>query len=343
MPIRVFGGSHDDHIGLILSQFPAGVVLDLQAIRMNLAKRVAFKTGLSTRCEEDQFEIVSGVKDGLTTGDDLTFIIYNRDVDSDPYLKARGIMRPSHADYVSWVKYHEILIGGGAFSGRMTVLYIILGSICEQLLQKYPIRVFSRIKSIHVIKDPTEVIDYTTLDPLFPVADPVTRKKMIHLITSLTDDSVGGVIELCIQGVPIGLGDPVFGGLEAMFSQILFAIPGIKGIEFGSGFDITKKFGHEVNDLMKYVDEKVVFLSNYSGGIQGGVANGEDIIIRLAVKPTPSIRMPQQTINVLTKTNVTTSIEGRHDAAFIIKVVHVACAMATYAVAQALRGTPYER
>ncbi len=294
MPIQVFGSSHEDHIGLMIQNFPKGIILDMDSIRSHLQKRTAFQLGLSTRHEADHFDVVSGLEHGITTGEDLTFIIYNRDVNSSPYHNMRGIMRPSHADYVAYVKYNELLVGGGVFSGRMTALYMILGSICEQLLKKYSIRVCSRIKSLHDIEDTTQPVDYSILDPLFPVADTFKREEMMQLISSLSDDSVGGVIELCIQGAPIGLGNPVFGGLEAMFSQILFAIPGIKGIEFGSGFAMTRQFGHEVNDQMRYVDGKVTFLSNHSGGIQGGLANGEDIIIRLAVKPTPPSNIPKR-------------------------------------------------
>lgn len=343
MPITIFGASHDPEIGIIIKNFPKGIVIDFDLIRSFLCRRTAQRLGASNRHEQEKFEVRSGCRNGITTGEDLTFIIYNRDVDSKPYLAQLGIIRPSHADYVAWAKYGiNAKIGGSVFSGRMTALYMILGALCTQCLSQLGIHVYSRIKSIHQIQDDAKIIDYNSLDPLFPVATPTVKAKMMQLISELTDDSVGGIVEVVIQGLPIGLGEPIFGSIEAAISEVMFAIPGIKAIEFGDGFDITRHYGSEVNDGLAYQDGKITFLSNHSGGIQGGLANGEDVIVRLAVKPTPSIAKPQPTVDVINHQNVMASIQGRHDKAFIVKAVHVAEAMAAYAIVQLIRGTQYE-
>lgn len=343
MPITVFGASHEPYIGITIKNFPQGRIINYPLIREYLKKRSSFPYALAKRQEADHFQITNGVKDGLTTGEDLTFIIENKDIDAKPYAAQEGIMRPSHADYVAWKKYNITnLRGGGVFSGRMSALYMILGALCDEELAKLGIKIYTRIKSLKDIKDEAQDIDYQQLDPLFPVASEDIQQKMAALLQGLSDDSVGGIIEVCIKGLKAGLGEAVFGSLEATISQIMFAIPGIKGIEFGSGFLMTTKYGSEVNDQMAYFNGEVVFLTNHSGGIQGGISNGEDIIFNLAVKPTPSIAKEQLTIDVINKKNVFLKIQGRHDKAFIMKVVHVAGSMTSYAIYQALRGNTDE-
>ena len=343
MPITVFGASHEAFMGITIKNFPQGIKINYTKITEYLKRRTSFPYALSTRKEDDHFKVTSGVKDDITTGEDLTFIIENKDINPKPYEERKGIMRPSHADYVAWMKYkNPCLLGGGVFSGRMSALYMILGALFDELLNKQGIKVYARLKSLKDINDDASNIDYTKLDILFPVASSEAKSKMLSLLQNLHDDSVGGVIEICIKGLPAGLGEPIFGSLEASISQAMFAIPGIKGIEFGGGFAMTTKFGSEVNDQMKYQGNKLVFLTNYSGGIQGGLSNGEDLVFCFAVKQTQSIAKPQRTVDVINKTNVMLQIQGRHDKAFIMKAIHVASSMTSYAIYQILRGNDYE-
>ena len=206
LSISVFGESHGPNIGITIHNFPANISLNLDNIKAALKSRNAFTISKSPRTEQDEFSIISGYYNGVTTGAPLTFIIANKDVDSKPYLDNYGISRPSHADYTAFVKYKGAndFRGGGHLSGRLTALYMILGSICEEELAKRGIVVYSRIKSIYDIDDESIVTNYQMLDKTFPVNDEAKKAKMIELLKSLTDDSVGGVVETCIKGVKAG-------------------------------------------------------------------------------------------------------------------------------------------
>lgn len=337
--ISLFGESHGPAIGITIHNFPANIALDLERIKRDLQRRSSFTIGKSPRTEKDEFKIISGYWRGVTTGAPLTFIINNKDIDSSKYLDNEGVIRPSHSDYPAFIKYQGAndFRGGGHLSGRLTSLFIILGSICLNELEKLGIKVISRVKSLHNIID-DDIINIDDISEDFPVYNQEVKKLMIQFLESLTDDSVGGVIETCIRGVKPGYGEPIFDSIESIISHLVFSIPAVKGIEFGTGFDITKLYGSQANDQIQYCDGKVKYLTNNSGGIQGGITNGNDIIFRTAFKPTPSISKPQKTINIKTKTNIETVIEGRHDKSIIIKGVHVVNALAAYAIYDILLG-----
>lgn len=341
--VSLFGESHGSHIGITIHDFPHGIKLDLNKIKEDLLNRHSFKLGKSPRTEEDQFEIISGYFNEHTTGAPLTFIIKNMDIKSDDYKSYEGIVRPSHGDFTLYNKFegfHDYR-GGGHYSGRLTSLFIILGSICESELNKRNIFVSSRIKSIHNIEDKTDFSD-EVLDTSFPVSDNLAKTRMIELINSLTNDSVGGIIESKVSNLPIGLGNPIFSGVESTISSLIFSIPAVKGVEFGTGFNISKMYGSEANDQMEYVDGKINYLSNNSGGISSGITNGENIIFRTAIKPTPTISFPMKTVNIKNNENVVVNYTGRHDKCIVPKVVHVINAVTCYAIYNMILGEANE-
>ena len=345
LTISVFGESHGPYIGITIHNFPANIKLDLDKIKSDLALRNQFTIGKSKRTEEEDFKIISGSYQEVTTGAPLTFIIPNHDVNSQPYLDNYGLARPSHADYTAYLKYQGVndFRGGGHLSGRLTALYMILGSICEVELNKQGINVYTRIKSLYNILDDSIVTDFNKLDPIFPVNDETKKSQMISLLQSLSDDSVGGIVETCVKGVKAGIGDPIFDNVESIISHLIFAIPGVKGIEFGSGFNITHLKGSEANDEMEYQDNKVKFLSNHSGGIQGGITNGEDIIFKTAIKPTASIAKPLKTINFINHQNSELKTLGRHDHSIVPKACQVINALTKYAIYDLILGSKNEQ
>lgn len=340
LSISVFGESHGPYIGLTVHNFPAGIKLNLDKIKMALKSRSAFTIAKSQRTEKDDFSIISGYFNGVSTGAPLTFLISNDDVDSKKYIDNYGVIRPSHADYTAYVKYQGAndFRGGGHLSGRLTALYMILGSICEEELAKKGIIVYSRIKSIYNICDDSIVTNYDELDKDFPVNDLFQKTEMINLLSSLTDDSVGGIVETHILGVKAGLGNPIFDNIESIISHLIFAIPGVKGIEFGTGFNITKLKGSKANDEIRVVDSQLKFLSNHSGGIQGGITNGEEIVFRTAIKPTSSIGKPLRTVNFISQENITTKTEGRHDHSIVPKACQVINALSKYIIYDIMLG-----
>ncbi|HHU55486.1 MAG TPA: chorismate synthase [Acholeplasmataceae bacterium] len=340
LKISFFGESHGKYIGLTIHNFPSNIIIDLEKIKKDLEKRSSFYPGKSKRTEADEFEIISGYFNNKTTGTPLTIIVPNKDVKSKPYLDSIGLIRPSHGDLTQYIKYqgaHDYR-GGGHLSGRLTVLYTILGSICEAQLEKQNIKVHTRIKSLHEIEDESEVVDFSRLDDNFPVSDEKVKQKMFDFLERLENDSVGGIVEAYCIGVPAGLGTPLFNSVESVISKLIFSIPGVKGIEFGKGFAITKEYGSKANDELEYQNGKLKFLSNNSGGIQGGITNGEVINFKVALKPTPSINKPLRTINYLTKENVVLNTIGRHDKTFVPKACHVIKSITAYAIYDLLLG-----
>lgn len=337
--VSVFGESHGPYIGVTIHNFPPNIKLNIERIKEDIFRRSSFTKGKSPRTEKDEFEIISGYFRGVTTGAPLTFLIKNKDVDSSSYLDNEGNLRPSHGDYAAYIKYQGVndFRGGGHLSGRLTTLFMILGSIALEKLEKLGIKVQSRVKSLYNIED-DDIINIDEVSNDLPVFNKEVKKQMIELLESLDNDSVGGVVETYIRGVNPGLGDPIFSSVESIISKNIFSIPAVKGIEFGRGFDITKIYGSVANDQMKITDGKVEFLSNNSGGIQGGITNGEDIVFRTAIKPTPSIGKSQKSVNINNKENIELSIKGRHDKSIIIKAVHVVNAMAAFAIYDIMLG-----
>lgn len=337
--ITLFGASHEEYIGLTISGFPAGIEPDYVLINRRLAQRRGLMNLTSKRFENDEYRFISGLFQGKTTGAPLVVLVKNQDVKSEDYLKNYGVARPSHVDYTQYIKYqgNEDFRGGGIASGRMTIVFIILGALSELILKKKGILVASRMKSVYTVNDKGN----PSLDDLswlkeedFPVLDSNCKQEMLDLIetTRTTGDSLGGVVETWIAGLPAGIGNPFFDSVESHLSHLLFSIPGVKGIEFGSGFAITTMKGSEANDEIYYKDGKVKYYTNHSGGINGGITNGNLICFRTAFKPTPSISLPQRTINFLKKENTEIKISGRHDTIYAIKALHVVSALTNYAV-----------
>ncbi|MCK5761354.1 MAG: chorismate synthase [Candidatus Izimaplasma sp.] len=339
--ITLFGESHGKSIGIVISNLPAGINLDLEGIKVALNKRRP-TTSLSTpRQEQDKFEIISGYFNGLTTGSPLTFVIQNTDVRSFDYDP--NILRPSHADYTSHIKYESFqdYRGGGHFSGRITAPLVILGAISSQLLAKKGITIGSHIASIKNEKDksftdfkPSEVLLEKLNSSRFPVLDSLKTKAFETIILNAKNnkDSVGGTIETMVLGLDAGYGDPYFESIESVVSHLIFSIPAVKAIEFGKGFPITELFGSEANDSFYIEDSKILTKTNNSGGIQGGISNGMPITFKVAIKPTPSIEKLQDTVDIGKMEEIKLSLKGRHDPAIVHRVVHVVNAVTSYAI-----------
>ena len=344
LQVSLFGASHEAYIGMTIHNYPAGVKLSLELINRRLKQRVGLNHLTSKRFETDDFEIISGYFNAYTTGAPLTFLVKNQDIRSSDYQKTYGQARPSHADYPLYVKYHGFndYRGGGTSSGRLTVVLIILGAICEQILVEKNIFVASRMKIISNLEDQEVVITdkhlLTLKEEVFPVIDLDVKEAMLEKIEEVSqqNDSLGGIVETYISNLPIGLGEPFFDSFESIISHLIFSIPGVKGIEFGTGFSLASMMGSKSNDQMEYRDEKVHYLSNHSGGINGGVTNGNLVNFKTAFKPTSSIGLPQASINFLKKTSETIQISGRHDTIFAIKALHVVNALTNYAVLELL-------
>ena len=336
--IEIFGESHSAEIGMTLTDFPAGVKIDEEELYRFMLRRAPGRDATSTpRKEADKPEFLCGIVNGITTGAPITAIIRNTNQHSSDYDKLRYTPRPSHADYAAYVKYsgNNDIRGGGAFSGRMTAPICIGGGIAKQYLAKKGHKIGAHALMIGGVYDtpfdkvkPENICE--TADKDFPtLSDEAGEKMRAAILEAKKDgDSVGGIIECAISGVCAGIGGPLFDGIESRLSSALFGIPGVKGVEFGSGFGCASMRGSEHNDEFEYKDGKVVTKTNNSGGIQGGITNGMPIVFRVAMKPTPSISKPQQTVNLETKENVKLEIGGRHDPCIVARAVPVVEAVA---------------
>jgi chorismate synthase len=304
-----------------------------------LARRAPGNNEFSTSRKEPDLAIVkSGLHDGVTFGAPLTIIIENKDAKSSDYSKFKNIPRPAHADYTARVKYGNSvsMAGGGPFSGRMTAPLCIAGAIAMQALEKRGIKIGAHIFSVADIKDePFDAVSVTkeTLAALeqknFPVISESAGRLMQEAILFSRDagDSLGGILECCALGVPVGIGGAMYDGVESFLSPIFFGIPAVKGVEFGAGFGASRLKGSENNDEFYFADDKSVKTkTNNHGGILGGITSGMPIIARLAFKPTPSISLEQNSVNLETGENTKLSIEGRHDPCVVLRAVPVAIA-----------------
>lgn len=336
----IFGQSHSPAIGVTVEGLPTGFVPDFEELSRFMARRAPGRNDYSTpRKEDDIPEFLSGLQDGKTCGAPLTAIIRNNNTRSRDYDELRIKPRPGHADYTAQVKFGgaQDYRGGGHFSGRLTAPLCIVGGLCKQLLAQEGITVISRITEIGGICDTGELLASTAEKP-FPVIDDAAGKAMQKAIlcAKAEGDSAGGVIECAILGAPAGLGDPMFGGMENRISHLVFGIPAVKGIAFGAGFDAARMRGSENNDPFAMCDGKVITRTNHCGGILGGITNGMPIVFRAAVKPTPSIGIEQDTVNLSTMENDKLTVVGRHDPCIVPRAVPCVEAAAAIAVYDAL-------
>ena len=343
--ISIFGQSHSPAIGVVIDGIPAGETIDIDELRVFLARRAPGKNEYSTaRREADEPEFLSGVVDGVSCGAPIAAIIKNTDQRPGDYDRLKNIPRPGHADLTAQIKYHgaQDASGGGHFSGRLTAPLCIAGGICAQLLKRRGMDIGAHISSIRNESDtpfdPVS-ISVSTLNAVksaeFPTVSPEAAVKMraVTAEARANGDSVGGVIECAVLGLPIGIGDALFGGLESRISQLVFGIPAVKGMEFGAGFASAKMTGSENNDVFRSVNGKIETVTNNHGGILGGISSGMPIIFRAAIKPTPSIARVQRSVDLRSGENVELAIGGRHDPCIVpraVPCIEAAAAIAVY-------------
>ena len=332
--ITSFGESHGSCIGIVIDGCPAGLPISEEDIQREVDKRKPTSPIATTRAEEEKVEVLSGIFNGHTTGAPITLLIWNRDVDSSEYEKTRFLLRPGHADYTAFIKYGGFsdFRGGGRFSGRITATFVMAGAIARKLLSLIGVEVLAYTVEIGGIKARPKELDEirknVDQNPL-KCADPEAAREMLKLIEQAKGegDSVGGVIEGTALNVPVGLGEPVFDTLEGDLAKALFAIPAVKGVEFGSGFSAATKRGSENNDPFIIKNGKITTTSNNAGGILGGISNGMPIVVRAVVKPTSSIAKQQDTVNIKTMQSATLEVRGRHDACIVPRAVPAVEAM----------------
>ena len=344
--LTIFGQSHSPAIGMTLEGIPAGERIDLEALQRFLERRAPGRNAYSTaRREADAPEFLSGLRGDTTCGVPLTAIIRNGDTRSKDYAPFSSVPRPGHADYTANVKYfgHQDYAGGGHFSGRLTAPLCIAGGVCLQILQRRGIEVISRIKAIGDVEDPSP-LSASTAEKAFPTVDEAAGEAMQAAIAQAKaqGDSLGGVIECAVLGLPAGLGDSMFGGMENRIAGIVFGIPAVKGLEFGAGFAAAKLRGSQNNDSYTVKDGRIATRSNHCGGILGGITNGMPLVFRAAIKPTPSISMEQDSVNLETLTEEKLRVGGRHDPCIVPRAVPVIEAAAAIAVYDALLGRKKE-
>ncbi len=332
LTLSIFGQSHGTAIGMNLDGIPSGEAVDLAEIQAFLDRRAPGKNAWSTpRKESDIPQFLSGLLENITCAAPLAALFYNQNTRSGDYASLHDVPRPGHADFTAQVKYKgfQDVAGGGHFSGRLTAPLCLAGAICLQLLQKRGISIFAHIKSIHTVEDaPLDPVQLSPalgdrLKTTFPVLDSQQGEQMQACIAEARSrgDSVGGVIECAVWGLPVGLGEPMFDGMENRLAQMLFAVPAIKGVEFGAGFGASRLYGSQNNDAFYYDGTDIKTKTNQHGGILGGISSGMPLVLRVAVKPTPSIALAQESISFSTGQNTTLRIQGRHDPCIVPRAV----------------------
>ena len=343
LSVTLFGESHGEYIGAVVDGICPGIEIDYALVDFQLSRRRPQLSCDTKRREKDNYKIISGVFNGKTTGAPLTVISPNEDTRSGDYEKLSP--RPSHADYTASQKYHgyEDYRGGGHFSGRITAALVVVGAILTSALNKLGIKI-----GTHVLKcgeaedklfdfDPSEEID-VVIKKAFPTILEETENKILSEIEKarLDADSIGGILESAIVGMPVGVGEPWFDTVEGVISHALFSLGGVKGVSFGGGFDLSNMRGSEANDPFEIKDGKVVTTKNNSGGINGGITNGMPITVKTVVKPTPSISQAQNSVDLSKMENTKLEIKGRHDPAIVRRVAVVVDSVLAICVADML-------
>lgn len=346
LKIEIFGGSHTRKIGVKIKGLKGEKFNEAKLFEF-MQRRRARNTVFSTkRLEDDAVIFEKGVLDGEINGD-IKASIKNKVQNSKDYLKLFKIPRPSHADFVAYSKYGDTFDyrGGGKFSGRMTAPMCIAGGILKQILEEKGIKINAFISRIGNIQGTTyddicqSQLSFKDIDDEFPIIKTSDKQKMLEEIESARQnlDSVGGTIDCVITGVPVGAGEYMFDSIEGIISSLVFSVPAVKGIEFGSGFSLAKMRGSSANDQFYFDSEKKVKTkTNNNGGINGGMANGMPITFRVVIKPTPSIAQEQNTVNLIDKTNVKIKIEGRHDSCIVPRAVPVIESVSAIAIYECL-------
>ena len=338
--VHIFGESHGPAVGVTVEGIPAGEAVDLAELQRFLDRRAPGRNAWSTpRTEADVPEYLSGLREGKTCGTPLTAILKSANTRSGDYDALRDVPRPGHADYTAWVKYGESRDsrGGGHFSGRLTAPLCVAGGICLQLLAREGITIISRVAAIGGVRDEGE-LTASTAEKAFPTVSDSAGEAMRSAIAAARaeGDSLGGVIECAVLGLPAGLGDPMFDGMENRIAAAVFGVPAVKGIEFGAGFTAAGLRGSENNDAFSVENGRIITDSNHCGGILGGITDGMPLTFRAAVKPTPSIARPQQSVDLNTGEIVPLTVTGRHDPCIVPRAVPCLEAAAAIAVYDAL-------
>ena len=344
LKLSIFGQSHGQSIGMTLDGIPAGLAVDFEALQSFLSRRAPGQNDYSTpRREEDVPEFLSGIINNYTCGAPIAALIRNNNTRSKDYSQLKTCPRPGHADFTAQMKCggYQDVAGGGHFSGRLTAPLCVAGGLCKQWLELKGIRISAHLFKCAGIEDAS--FDWVSPDPDsvcadFPVIDRAAGIKMRKAIERAhkSGDSVGGVIECVVTGLPAGIGSPMFGGMENRLAQIIYGIPAVKGLEFGSGFAGSDLLGSQNNDSFYYDNSLVRTRSNMAGGILGGITTGMPLVFRVAIKPTPSISLPQETVNLNDQTTTVLQVTGRHDPCIAPRAVPVVEAAAAIAIFDAI-------
>lgn len=342
--LSIFGESHGGGIGVVIDGLPAGERIDMDAVLAQMARRAPGRDKTATpRKESDVPKVLSGMLGDTLTGAPLCAVIENTNTRSQDYGNLLSKPRPGHSDYTAYVKYGAAndIRGGGHFSGRITAPLVFAGAICRQLLARQGVSIAAHIQAIGGVQDalfnPVQ-IDSDLMTRLstssFALIDEAAEEKMRAEVEAarMAQDSVGGVIECAVTGLPVGVGEPMFDGVEGAVAKAVFGIPAVKGVEFGAGFALAQLRGSQANDPFRYESGKVVTETNHCGGILGGITDGMPLIFRAVIKPTPSISQPQKTVDLQTGENAVLEIHGRHDPCIVPRAVPVIEAAAAVAL-----------
>ena len=340
LKLSIFGQSHGPAIGMTLDGIPAGLPVDMEQLQAFLDRRAPGQNDWSTpRKEADRPEFLGGIVDNYTCGAPIAAVIYNKNTRSGDYDNLKDTPRPGHADYTAQVKYggYQDAAGGGHFSGRLTAPLCIAGGLCKQWLEGMGIRIGAHIQIIGECAD----FSFDPVDPQLDLVDsqfPVLVKERGAEMQQIIDqarsdgDSIGGTIECAITGLPAGIGEPMFGGVESRIAQIVYGIPAVKGVDFGAGYQVAWQRGSVINDSYTVENGQIRTKTNHCGGILGGITNGMPVIFTAAFKPTPSISQLQRSISLTDMAEKDLVVKGRHDPCIVPRAVPVVEAAAAIAI-----------
>lgn len=333
--LSIFGESHGEAIGCVIDGLPSGIMLNMDEIYKDMARRAPGRDKSSTpRLEKDEPHILSGVLDYVTTGAPLAMIIENTNTKSGDYKNLMTVPRPSHSDYPAYVKYNgkNDIRGGGHFSGRLTAPLVFAGAVAKQILKTKGITIGAHIAKIGNVCDAVfdknniskALLEKLSSEP-FSTISASAQEKMRAVIecARLEQDSVGGIIECAAVGLPVGIGANMFSTVEGHLASILFGVPAVKGVEFGAGFDFANMTGSQANDAYCIKNGSVALKTNHNGGVLGGMTSGAPLVLNVVIKPTPSISKPQKSVNLQKMEEETLIIKGRHDPCIVARAVPV--------------------